>query len=85
MTRRFQVVQVEEPDVPKAIRMMRGIASMLEKHHRVQVLDEGIEAAVSLSARYIPAAPAAGQVGQRPGYRLCAGVDQPARGPGRGR
>ena len=55
LTRRFQVVQVEEPDVPKAIRMMRGIASMLEKHHRVQVLDEGIEAAVSLSARYIPA------------------------------
>ena len=35
--------------------MMRGIASMLEKHHKVQVLDEGIEAAVSLSARYIPA------------------------------
>lgn len=55
LTRRFQVVQVDEPDVPKAILMMRGIASMLEKHHRVQVLDEGIEAAVSLSARYIPA------------------------------
>ncbi|MEM8690666.1 MAG: type VI secretion system ATPase TssH [Pseudomonadota bacterium] len=55
LTRRFQVVQVDEPDVPKAIRMMRGIASMLENHHKVQVLDEGIEAAVSLSARYIPA------------------------------
>jgi len=55
LTRRFQVVQVDEPSVPKAILMMRGIASMLEKHHRVQVLDEGIEAAVSLSARYIPA------------------------------
>jgi type VI secretion system protein VasG len=55
LTRRFQVVQVEEPDVPKATRMMRGIASMLEKHHRVQVLDEGLEAAVSLAARYIPA------------------------------
>jgi len=55
LTRRFQVVQVEEPDVPKAIMMMRGIASMLENHHKVQVLDEGIEAAVSLSARYIPA------------------------------
>ncbi|TNJ42335.1 type VI secretion system ATPase TssH [Phaeobacter sp. B1627] len=55
LTRRFQVVKVEEPSVPKAILMMRGIASMLEKHHRVQVLDEGIEAAVSLSARYIPA------------------------------
>ncbi|MGI3171009.1 type VI secretion system ATPase TssH [Pseudooceanicola sp. C21-150M6] len=55
LTRRFQVVQVEEPDIPKAVRMMRGIATMLEKHHKVQVLDEGIEAAVSLSARYIPA------------------------------
>ncbi|MCU9849884.1 type VI secretion system ATPase TssH [Defluviimonas sp. WL0024] len=55
LTRRFQVVHVEEPDIPKAILMMRGIASMLEKHHRVQVLDEGIEAAVTLSARYIPA------------------------------
>lgn len=55
LTRRFQVVKIDEPSVPKAILMMRGIASMLEKHHRVQVLDEGIEAAVSLSARYIPA------------------------------
>jgi len=55
LTRRFQVVQVDEPDITKAILMMRGIASMLEKHHRVQVLDEGIEAAVTLSARYIPA------------------------------
>ncbi|MGC1506790.1 MAG: type VI secretion system ATPase TssH [Sulfitobacter sp.] len=55
LTRRFQVVQVDEPDVPKAIMMMRGIASMLEKHHKVQILDEGIEAAVALSARYIPA------------------------------
>ncbi len=55
LTRRFQVVQVDEPDVPKAVMMMRGIAAMLENHHKVQVLDEGIEAAVSLSARYIPA------------------------------
>ncbi|WP_292290129.1 type VI secretion system ATPase TssH [Marivita sp.] len=55
LTRRFQVVQVEEPSIPKAVMMMRGIASMLENHHKVQVLDEGIEAAVSLSARYIPA------------------------------
>ena len=55
LTRRFQVVHVEEPDIPKAVLMMRGIASMLEKHHKVQILDEGIEAAVTLSARYIPA------------------------------
>ena len=55
LTRRFQVVAVEEPNIPKAVLMMRGIASMLEKHHKVQVLDEAIEAAVELSARYIPA------------------------------
>ena len=55
LTRRFQVVKVEEPSEEKAILMMRGIAGMLEKHHKVQVLDEAIEAAVKLSARYIPA------------------------------
>jgi len=55
LTRRFQVVQVHEPDEHKAILMLRGVASVLEKHHRVQLLDEAIEAAVKLSHRYIPA------------------------------
>jgi type VI secretion system protein VasG len=55
LTRRFQVVQVDEPSEEKAILMMRGIASPLEQHHRVQILDEAIEAAVRLSHRYIPA------------------------------
>ncbi len=55
LTRRFQVVQVDEPSEEKAILMMRGIVSALEKHHRVQILDEAIEAAVRLSHRYIPA------------------------------
>jgi type VI secretion system protein VasG len=55
LTRRFQVVQVDEPSEAKAILMMRGIASPLEQHHRVQILDEAIEAAVRLSHRYIPA------------------------------
>jgi type VI secretion system protein VasG len=55
LTRRFQVVQVDEPSEEKAILMMRGIVSPLEKHHRVQILDEAIEAAVRLSNRYIPA------------------------------
>ncbi|RZL96392.1 MAG: AAA family ATPase, partial [Variovorax sp.] len=55
LTRRFQVVQVPEPDEIKAILMLRGVASVLEKHHRVQLLDEAIEAAVKLSHRYIPA------------------------------
>jgi type VI secretion system protein VasG len=55
LTRRFQVVQVDEPSEEKAILMMRGVASPLEKHHRVQILDEAIDAAVRLSHRYIPA------------------------------
>ncbi|MGW8392294.1 type VI secretion system ATPase TssH [Pseudoduganella sp. HUAS MS19] len=55
LTRRFQVVQVGEPDEDKAILMVRGLAGALEKHHRIQVLDEAIDAAVRLSRRYIPA------------------------------
>ncbi len=55
LTRRFQVVQVAEPSEETAILMVRGVASVLEKHHRVQVLDEALEAAVRLSHRYIPA------------------------------
>ena len=55
LTRRFQVVQVHEPDEHKALLMVRGVASTLEKHHRVQLLDEALEAAVRLSHRYIPA------------------------------
>jgi len=55
LTRRFQTVTVDEPDEPKAILMMRGVASTMEKHHKVQILDEALEAAVKLSHRYIPA------------------------------
>ena len=55
LTRRFQSVTVDEPDEPRAILMMRGVASTMEKHHKVQILDEALEAAVKLSHRYIPA------------------------------
>ena len=55
LTRRFQVVKVDEPDEKKAVLMMRGVASMFEKHHKVQILDEALEASVRLSHRYIPA------------------------------
>ena len=54
LTRRFQVVKVDEPEEEKALMMMRAVASNLEKHHRVQVLDEALDAAVRLSHRYIP-------------------------------
>lgn len=55
LTRRFQVVKIDEPSEEKAVLMMRGIASTMEKHHKVQILDEALEAAVKLSHRYIPA------------------------------
>lgn len=55
LTRRFQTVQVDEPDETRAVLMMRGVASTMEKHHQVQILDEALEAAVKLSHRYIPA------------------------------
>ena len=55
LTRRFQVIKVEEPDEQKAVNMVRGLVPVLEKHHKVQLLDEAVEAAVKLSSRYIPA------------------------------
>jgi type VI secretion system protein VasG len=54
LTRRFQTVKIDEPSEQKALLMMRGIVSAMEKHHRVQVLDEALEAAVKLAHRYIP-------------------------------
>ena len=54
LTRRFQVVKIDEPTEPLARAMLRGLVSTLEKHHGVRILDEAIEDAVRLSARYIP-------------------------------
>ncbi|MEI9411950.1 type VI secretion system ATPase TssH [Mesorhizobium salmacidum] len=55
LTRRFQVVKIDEPSEAVAVLMLRGVAGVLEQHHQVQILDEAIEASVSLSHRYIPA------------------------------
>ena len=55
LTRRFQTVQVNEPETEKAINMLRSVADIMVKHHKVIVLDEALEAAVKLSQRYIPA------------------------------
>ena len=54
LTRRFQVVKVEEPSEPMAIAMIRGLTATLEKHHNTRILDEAICEAVRLSARFIP-------------------------------
>ena len=53
LTRRFQVVKVEEPDEANAVVMMRGIADKMEDHHNVRILDEAIVDCVKLSHRYI--------------------------------
>ncbi|TCW75944.1 type VI secretion system ATPase TssH [Burkholderia sp. SRS-46] len=55
LTRRFQLVHVHEPEEDAALAMLRGLAAKLEAHHRVLVLDEALQAAVTLSHRYIPA------------------------------
>ena len=55
LTRRFQVIKVDEPGEDKAVLMIRGLAPVLEKHHKVHLLDEALEAAARLSHRYIPA------------------------------
>ncbi|MGC1413470.1 MAG: type VI secretion system ATPase TssH [Acetobacteraceae bacterium] len=54
LTRRFQVVKVDEPPEPMAVAMVRGLVDTLEKHHKVRILDEAVSEAVRLSARYIP-------------------------------
>src|SRR5262249_14880681 len=53
LKRRFQVVKVDEPDEARAIRMMRGMATKMEKHHGVRILDGALEDCVKLSHRYI--------------------------------
>lgn len=53
LERRFQKVLVEEPDTESAISILRGIKEKYETHHKVQIKDEAIIAAVELSQRYI--------------------------------
>jgi type VI secretion system protein VasG len=53
LARRFQVVQVEEPDEAAAVAMLRGSVAHLERHHQVRILDEAVRDAVKLSQRYI--------------------------------
>ncbi len=55
LTRRFQVLQVEEPSEEKSVAMLRGLVPMLEKHHSVWIMEEALQSAVRLSHRYIPA------------------------------
>lgn len=53
LERRFQKVQVNEPDEASAIAILRGLKERYENHHKVRIRDEAIIAAVTLSERYI--------------------------------
>ncbi|EKJ8220384.1 type VI secretion system ATPase TssH [Citrobacter sedlakii] len=53
LDRRFQRIQIEEPDEESAVVMLRAVADKLEAHHGVQILDTAIREAVRLSQRYI--------------------------------
>ena len=53
LERRFQPVQVEEPTEEESIEILKGLRKLYEKHHHVQITDEGVEATVRLSARYV--------------------------------
>lgn len=53
LERRFQPVSVEEPTNEEAAKIVKGIRSKYEEHHKVTITDEAVEAAVALSARYI--------------------------------
>ena len=54
LARRFQLIKVEEPGETQCELMLRGLIPVLEKHHNVRILDEGLAAAVRLSNRYLP-------------------------------
>ncbi|MBY7945175.1 type VI secretion system ATPase TssH [Vibrio fluvialis] len=54
LTRRFQVVKVEEPSADDALQMLRGVAQSLRRHHGVFIREDALDAAVQLSIRYLP-------------------------------
>ncbi len=53
LERRFQPVQVGEPSAEASLEILKGLREKYEQHHKLQITDEALEAAVSLSARYI--------------------------------
>ena len=53
LSRRFQLVKVEEPGEEQCLQMLRGVVPALESHHNVRITDDGLDAAVRLSHRYL--------------------------------
>jgi type VI secretion system protein VasG len=54
LSRRFQLVKVDEPSEEQCLQMLRGVVPALEAHHKVRITDDGLDAAVRLSSRYLP-------------------------------
>ena len=77
LTRRFQAIQVDEPDVERCCQMLRGILGPMEKHHQVRISDAAIVAAVELVASLHSGAAVARQGGEPARYRLRARRHQP--------
>ena len=53
LDRRFQTIEIDEPDVENAVRMIRAIVPRFEQHHNVRILEDAVHNAVTLSSRYI--------------------------------
>jgi len=53
LVRRFQKIDVNEPSVEDAVKILRGLKANYEKHHKVRYTEEAVRAAVELSAKYI--------------------------------
>ncbi len=53
LERRFQPIHVEEPTIEQALEILRGVRPAYEEHHRLNISDEALDAAVRLSARYV--------------------------------
>ncbi|PKG35738.1 type VI secretion system ATPase TssH [Psychrobacter sp. Sarcosine-3u-12] len=53
LSRRFQVVKVDEPDIETAVAMIRGLSAKMQDHFGILIDDDALQAAVELSARYI--------------------------------
>ena len=53
LERRFQPIMVEEPSIEESIEILRGVKGPYEEHHRLEITEEAVDAAVRLSARYV--------------------------------
>ncbi len=82
LTRRFQVVKIEEPGEATAVAMIRGLVGTLEEHHKVRILDEALTRSGATVGPLHPEPAIARQGGVADRHRLRAGGDEPVCGAG---